>query len=663
MNTVITRVLAANRGEIARRIFRTCRGAGIGCVAVFSDPDAGAPHVTEADAAVRLPGSSPADTYLNGPALVAAALAAGADAVHPGYGFLSEDAGFARAVQAAGLTWVGPSAEAIEAMGSKITSKKLATGAGVPVLPELSPGAIPAYPVLVKASAGGGGRGMRVVRGPDELQAALESARREAQSAFGDGTVFCEPLLAGARHVEVQVVADAHGSVWALTERDCSVQRRYQKVIEETPSPAVGPRLREQLLAAAEAVTRAVGYLGAGTAEFLVADDGRFFFLEFNTRLQVEHPVTECVHGIDLVALQLDIARGIPLPPGPPVPGGHAIEARLYAEDPADAYRPASGTVHELRIPDVGTRFGPPPGGVAQGLRLDSGVEAGSEVSQHYDPMLAKLIAWAPTRETAARKLASALDRARIHGPATNRDLLASVLRDPVFLAGAADTSLLERYDLTGLVPDEQACRLSAVAAALAGAAANRSAARAAGGLPSGWRNVVSQPQRTAFDGARGRMEVAYRWHRDGVTATPDDSAGPDQPDIIDVAADHAVLEVSGVRYRFDVARAGGVAWVDSPFGHVCLSPVPRLPEPAAVSEPGSLVAPMPGNVVRIGAERGERVRSGRPIVVLEAMKMEHQIAAPADGLVTDVRVAVGDQVQAGDVLAIVDAERVAEGS
>jgi propionyl-CoA carboxylase alpha chain len=654
--TVISRVLAANRGEIARRIFRTCRGAGIGCVAVFSDPDAGAPHVADADAAVRLPGASPADTYLNGPALVAAALAAGADAVHPGYGFLSEDAGFARAVQAAGLTWIGPSPDAIEAMGSKITSKKLAAGAGVPVLPELSPTAIPGYPVLVKASAGGGGRGMRVVRGPGELQAALESARREAQSAFGDGTVFCEPLLAGARHVEVQVVADAHGTVWALTERDCSVQRRYQKVIEETPSPAVGPRLRERLLAAAEAVTRAVGYLGAGTAEFLLADDGQFFFLEFNTRLQVEHPVTECVHGVDLVALQLDIARGIPLPPGPPAAGGHAIEARLYAEDPADGYRPVSGTVHALGVPDVCARFGPAPGGVAQGLRLDSGVEAGTEVSPHYDPMLAKLIAWAPERETSARLLASALDRARIHGPATNRDLLASVLRHPVFLAGQADTSLLDGYDLTGLVPGELACRLSAVAAALAAAVANRSSARAARGLPSGWRNVASQPQRTAFDGPRGRIEVAYRWHREGVSAAPDGE--PEETDVIGVAADHALLEVSGVRYRFDVARADGVVWVDSSFGHAVLTPVPRLPVPAAVSEPGSLVAPMPGNVVRIGAERGERVRSGRPIVVLEAMKMEHQIAAPADGLVAEVRVSVGDQVQAGDVLAIVDAEQ-----
>ncbi len=394
--TGITRVLVANRGEIARRIFRACRGAGIGCVAVFSDPDAGSPHAAEADAAVRLPGSSAAGTYLNGPALVAVALAAGADAVHPGYGFLSEDPGFARAVQAAGLTWVGPPADVIEAMGSKITSKKLAAGAGVPVLPELAPGAITGYPVLVKASAGGGGRGMRVVRGPGELQAALASARREAEAAFGDGTVFCEPLLAGARHVEVQVLADSRGTIWALTERDCSVQRRYQKVIEETPSPVVDPPLRARLQAAAEAVTAAAGYLGAGTAEFLVTADGRFYFLEFNTRLQVEHPVTECLHGLDLVALQLEIAQGAALPPGPPPPAGHAIEARLYAEDPADGYRPATGLVHGWHIPDVDTRFAPPGGGAARGLRLDSGIEPGSEISPYYDPMLAKLISWAP---------------------------------------------------------------------------------------------------------------------------------------------------------------------------------------------------------------------------------------------------------------------------
>jgi propionyl-CoA carboxylase alpha chain len=663
MSTVITSVLAANRGEIARRIFRTCRAAGIGCVAVFSDPDAGAPHAAEADAAVRLPGTSPAGTYLNGPAIVAAALAAGADAVHPGYGFLSEDAGFARAVEAAGLTWVGPPADAIEAMGSKITSKKLAAEAGVPVLPELAPGEITEYPVLVKASAGGGGRGMRVVRRAGDLQAALESARREAEAAFGDGTVFCEPLLAGARHVEVQVLADARGTIWALTERDCSVQRRYQKVIEETPSPAVGPPLRARLQAAAEAVTAAVGYRNAGTAEFLVTGDGEFFFLEFNTRLQVEHPVTECVHGLDLVALQLDIAQGAALPPRPPAPSGHAIEARLYAEDPADGYRPATGPVHALDVPGADTRFGPPAAGAARGLRLDAGVTAGSEVSPHYDAMLAKLIAWAPGRPAAARLLASALDRARIHGPATNRRLLASVLRHPAFADGRADTSLLDGYDLAGLVPGEAACRVSATAAALAGAAANRAAARGAAGLPAGWRNVASGPQRASYDGPRGRVEVAYQWRRDGVAVVPGPDAGPAAADgaggvtVVAVAPDRALLEIRGVRYRFDVARYGDVFWVDSHFGSVALTPVPRLPEPVAAAEAGSLVAPMPGIVARVEAAAGRRVRAGQPVLVLEAMKMEHQIAAPADGLVTEVLVARGDQVEAGDVLATVTRE------
>jgi propionyl-CoA carboxylase alpha chain len=647
-NPVITRVLAANRGEIARRIFRSCRRSGIGCVAVFSEPDAGAPHVAEADAAVRLSGSSPADTYLNAPALVEAALSAGADAVHPGYGFLSEDAGFARAVQAAGLTWIGPGPDAIEVMGSKITSKKLAAEAGVPVLPELAPEAITGYPVLVKASAGGGGRGMRVVRSAAELPAALESARREAHSAFGDGTLFCEPLLTGARHVEVQVLADAHGTVWTLAERDCSVQRRYQKVIEETPSPAVTEPLRARLLAAASAVTRAVGYLGAGTAEFLVSD-GQFYFLEFNTRLQVEHPVTECVHGIDLVALQLGIAGGLALPPDPPPRAGHAVEARLYAEDPADGYRPSSGLLHALDVPDVDTRFGPA-AGTGQGLRLDSGVEAGSEITPHYDPMLAKLIAWAPARDTATRLLASALDRARIHGPATNRGLLVSVLRHPAFTDGRADTSLLDGYDLAGLVPSEEACMLAATAAAVAGAAANRAAARAAAGLPGGWRNVASQPQHAAFDGPRGRVEVAYRWRRDGSLAVP----GRDDVAVAKAAPGHAVLDVAGVRYRFDVSRADDVVWVDSAHGSVALTLLPRLPEPVAAREPGSLVAPMPGSVVRVEAAAGQRVSAGQPVLVLEAMKMEHQIVAPADGLLAEVLVGPGDQVQAGDVLATV---------
>jgi propionyl-CoA carboxylase alpha chain len=689
---MISRLLVANRGEIARRVFRTCRQAGIGCVAVCSDPDSAAPHVAEADLAVALPGASPAQTYLNGDAIIAAAIAAGADAIHPGYGFLSEDAGFARSVRSAGLTWIGPPPEAIEAMGSKIISKKLAERAGLPVLPELDPGALTEFPALVKASAGGGGRGMRVVRTAAELPSALAAAQREARAAFGDGTVFCEPLLAGARHVEVQVLADSRGSVWALTERDCSLQRRYQKVIEETPSPAVSPPLRERLLAAAEAITRAVGYLGAGTAEFLVAGDGRFFFLEFNTRLQVEHPVTECIHDIDLVALQLDIACGGALPQAPAATG-HAIEARLYAEDPADGYRPASGTVHAFAIPDVDARFTVPAGRRSPGLRLDSGIEAGTEVSPYYDAMLAKLIAWAPSRDAAARRLAATLALARIHGPATNRDLLVSLLRQPAFLAGEADTSFLDGYEVAGLAPGEQACRLSALAAALAAAAANRSAARTVSAGLGGWRNVVSQPQRTSYDSAGGRIGIAYRWTRDGIEAvpTPDGSAGgpalpdgsaggsglpdgsaggpalpdgsaggPGLPVVVAFGPEQVTLDVSGVRHRFDVARAGDAVWVDSAFGMVRLTPVQRLPEPVPQREPGSLIAPMPGSVVRVEAAPGDTVTAGQSVLVLEAMKMEHLIVAPVGGLIAELCVTPGDQVAAGDVLAVVSASQQA---
>ncbi len=417
---MISRLLVANRGEIARRVFRTCRDLGIETVAVFSDPDAGLPHAAEADRAVRLPGASPAETYLDQKAILDAARASGADAIHPGYGFLSENAGFAEPVTGAGLTWVGPPPAAIAAMGLKIDAKRLMRAAGVPVLPDLDPDAIEEFPVLVKASAGGGGRGMRVVREAGELEEAIASARREAESAFGDPAVFCEPLLTGARHIEVQVLADTHGTVWTLGERECSIQRRHQKVIEEAPSPAVDAELRRRLCEAASAAARAIGYTGAGTVEFMLAPDGGFFFLEVNTRLQVEHPVTECVYGVDLVAAQIEVAEGAALR-DPPRPSGHAIEARLYAEDPAEDYRPHSGTLHAFAVPGVDAEFRVPG---AYGLRLDAGVTAGSVVSTHYDPMLAKVIAYAPTRSAAARRLATALAGARLHGPVTNRDQL-----------------------------------------------------------------------------------------------------------------------------------------------------------------------------------------------------------------------------------------------
>ncbi|MGI5228273.1 acetyl/propionyl/methylcrotonyl-CoA carboxylase subunit alpha [Actinoallomurus sp. CA-142502] len=645
---MISRLLVANRGEIARRVFRTCRDLGIETVAVFSDPDAALPHATEADRAVRLPGASPAETYLDQKAILDAARAAGADAVHPGYGFLSENAAFAEAVLAAGLTWVGPPPKAIAAMGLKTEAKRLMREAGVPVLPDLDPGAVSDFPVLIKASAGGGGRGMRVVRDAAELAGALESARREAESAFGDPAVFCEPLLTGARHIEVQVLADTHGTVWTLGERECSIQRRHQKVIEEAPSPAIDTALRQRLCEAAAAAARAIGYEGAGTVEFMLAPDGGFFFLEVNTRLQVEHPVTECVYGVDLVALQIEVAEGTALK-DPPRPSGHAIEARLYAEDPAEGYRPHSGALHTFAVPGVDAEFRVPG---AYGLRLDSGVVSGSVISTHYDPMLAKVIAYAPTRVAAARRLAAALAGTRVHGPVTNRDQLVAALWHEAFLAGATDTGFLDRHDTTGRRADAGTVRLSALAAALAQAAANRSEATVLGGLPSGWRNVPSQPQRVAFDESGTVHEVAYRLTRAGLVAE-----GHEDVSLVSASPDAVVLTAGGVRLRFTVARHGHGVYVDSVLGAVTFTRVERLPDPAEQVAPGTLLAPMPGSVIRVAVSEGDTVERGQPMLWLEAMKMEHQILAPAGGVVTALHAEVGAQVETGAVLAVVTEE------
>ena len=647
----IRRLLVANRGEIARRVFRTCRELGIGTVAVFSDADADAPHAVEADLAVRLPGSAAADTYLRSDLVVDAAVRAGADAVHPGYGFLSENADFARAVLDAGLTWVGPPPDAIESMGSKIAAKKLMADAGVPVLPELAEQDVTVddLPVLVKASAGGGGRGMRIVASLPELPAAIEAASAEAASAFGDPTVFCEPYLEAGRHIEVQVLADSRGTVWALGERECSIQRRHQKVLEEAPSPLVDGPMRARLCEAAVAAATAIGYLGAGTVEFLADPDpahrGRFYFLGMNTRLQVEHPVTEALTGVDLVRLQLAVAEGTVLPAQPPPPAGHAIEVRLYAEDPAHGWRPQTGTVHRFAVPAHG-----------DGLRVDSGVVDGSVVSRHYDPLLAKVIALAPTRADAARRLATALCAARIHGVTTNRDLLVRVLRHPAFLAGDTDTAFLDRHGLDELarpLADDRAVHLSALAAALADAERNRATASVQRGLPSGWRNVPSQPQRKSYVAGRGRtIEVGYRFTRGGVRVE-----GFDGVRLVSSTADGAVVEVDGVRHAFDVAAYGeDLVCVDSPLGPVSLRPVPRFPEPGAQLAAGSLLAPMPGAIAAVHVAVGDSVEAGQVIVELEAMKMRHSVAAPSDGVVRTLSARVGAQVEAGSVLAVVTA-------
>ena len=611
---MITSVLVANRGEIACRVFRTCGELGIRTVAVYSDADANALHVRVADAAVRLPGAAPSDTYLRGDLIVKAALASGADAVHPGYGFLSENADFARAVLDAGLVWIGPPPEAIEAMASKTRAKELM---GLAPLGEVTDTDLP---VLVKAAAGGGGRGMRVVRRLQELPAALESARTEAASAFGDGEVFVEPYVENGRHVEVQILADTHGTVWALGTRDCSLQRRHQKVIEEAPAPDLTPELTDSLHEMAVRAARAVHYVGAGTVEFLVAGD-KAHFLEMNTRLQVEHPVTEAVFGLDLVAEQLRVAEGHPLPDGPPHARGHAIEARLYAEDPARDWAPQTGTLHRFAVPD--------------GVRLDTGFTDGDDIGVHYDPMLAKLITHAPTRAEAIRKLAGALERATIHGPVTNRGLLVRSLRHEEFTSARMDTGFYGRHlpTLTAPTPDPHA----PLAAALAGAHGRSRF--------GGWRNVPSQPQTKRYALAGEEVEVRYRHTRAG-------GLEADGVRVVHADARLVVLEADGVRRNFEVARYGDEIHVNA----TRLTALPRFPAPTAQHAPGSLLAPMPGTVVRVaeGLVVGAAVRAGEPLLWLEAMKMEHKVAAPVAGTLSALCAVPGQQVTVGSLLAVV---------
>ncbi|MCG7526270.1 ATP-grasp domain-containing protein [Streptomyces sp. OfavH-34-F] len=646
---MITSLLVANRGEIACRIFRTCRALGIATVAVYSDADAGALHVREADTAVRLPGAAPADTYLRGDLVVAAARAAGADAVHPGYGFLSENAGFAAAVQDAGLRWIGPPVQAIELMASKTRAKKLMAAAGVPLLAPVDPAAATAgdLPLLLKAAAGGGGRGMRIVRELDALPGELTAASAEALSAFGDGEVFAEPYVERGRHIEVQVMADAHGTVWALGTRDCSLQRRHQKVIEEAPAPGLTDELRARLRDAAVAAARAVDYRGAGTVEFLVTADGRPYFLEMNTRLQVEHPVTEEVYGLDLVALQLRIAEGAPLPAAtPPPPSGHAVEARLYAEDPARDWQPQTGALLSLAVPEE------------PGLRLDTGYTGGDTIGVHYDPMLAKVIAHAGTRAEAVRLLARALERARIHGPVTNRDLLVRSLRHPDFADARPDTGFYDRNlpELTAPV-DAVAVRLAATAAAVGQAARNATDTTAGGFARFGaWRNLPSQPQvrryRAEPDGTE--HEIAYRRTRDGLSVEA--AGGVEDVRVVAAGRARVTLEHGGVTRHYDVLARDGRVHVDTARGAYTFTALPRFTDPADRTEPGSLLAPMPGTVVRLadGLAEGAAVAAGQPLIWLEAMKMEHRILAPASGTLTALHAVPGRQVEVGALLAVV---------
>lgn len=652
----IERVLIANRGEVVERIVRTCRRMGIATVAVYSDADHDARFVELADAAVRLGGLMAADSYLAQERVIAAALRSGADAIHPGYGFLAENSEFARRCGDAGLIFIGPEADTIATMGDKVAAKGVVSAAGVRLLPtvELEPGQVGApevqslgFPVIVKATAGGGGKGMHVVNDPDGLGAAVQRAQRESVSAFGDGRVFLEPYLTSVRHIEVQVFGDTHGTIAVLHERECSLQRRHQKVVEEAPSPAVSPELRLDLGDAAARVAQAVSYTGAGTVEFLLTQDGAFYFLEMNTRLQVEHAVTEQVTGLDLVELQIRIAQGEPLPPeacDPPMRGS-AIEVRLYAEDPSKAFAPSAGELERFEL-------------ATNGLRVESGVRTGDVVTPYYDPMLAKLIAHAPTREEGALRLASRLAESQIYGIETNRDLLVRLLRSPRFLENNLDTGFLD-----GPAAEELAVPLAvpqleaehAIAAALAGQAARRAAAPELAGLPSGWRNNRSIPQRERFEGRAGPWTVSYAITRDGVHA---EAAGRD----LTVAAEEVPhcdprrvdLVIDGVRHRFSIHRRPGRAWVTGHGAASAFELVPRYPASEREYR-GTLSAPMPGVVLSVHVTVGEQVAQGDVLATLEAMKMEIEIVAPEDGLVAELSVTVGELVEAGRLLAVIE--------
>jgi 3-methylcrotonyl-CoA carboxylase alpha subunit len=649
---VFDSILIANRGEIACRVIRTARRLGIRTIAVYSDADADALHVGSADLAICI-GPAPArDSYLNIPAIIAAARRSGARAIHPGYGFLSENADFAAACSAAGIVFVGPPEAAIRAMGSKIEAKRLMARSGVPIVPgyqdddqrmETLQAAADkiGYPVLIKASAGGGGKGMRVVESAAAFVPALEAARREAKAAFGDEQVLLERYLSRPRHIEMQVFADSHGNCIHLNERDCSVQRRHQKIIEEAPAPGMTAQRRKAMGAAAVKAAKAVGYQGAGTVEFIV-EDGEFYFMEMNTRLQVEHPVTETITGLDLVEWQIRIAAGEKLPLAQPqVPlNGHAIEARLYAEDPEREFLPSTGRLVRLRWPLI------------KAIRIDTGVREGDEVGIHYDPMLAKLIAHGPDRETAIRLLGHALGECQIAGVTTNIGLLQAVLAQPDFVAGTVHTGFIAEHAAALLAPSHagDVAKLAAVAAVawLLRRPTGPGAPNAQGPWDArdGWQpnltaraslqfanhgEVVAVELQRAAEGWHAaigsqRYRVSARW-------TDDDS----------VAA-----EVDGEPLRIGLVHRGERLFVMHAGGAVSLEFHDAARSADRERQDGGLVSPMPGQVLQVLVAPGGTVRRGQPLVIVEAMKMEHTILAPADGVVEAVFFSAGERVNEG---------------
>ena len=650
--TVFRKILIANRGEIALRVMRTCRAMGISTVAVYSDADPHAPHVRFADEAIHL-GAAPAkESYLNAEKVIEAARRTGADAIHPGYGFLSENAEFAEACAAAGIAFIGPQPEAIRKMGLKSPARKLAAAAGCPVVPgydgedqsdEMLCAEIlkTGFPVLIKASAGGGGKGMRVVRSEAEIAEAIEGARREAEKAFGNGALLLEKFIERARHVEIQILGDQHGKLVHLFERDCSLQRRHQKVIEESPSPAVSAELRAKMGEAAINVGQAIGYTNAGTVEFILTPENEFYFIEVNTRLQVEHPVTEAITGMDLVKLQIEIAEGkrLPFSQNELKTRGHAIEARLYAEDPANDFLPATGKLHDWRLPDT-----------VEGLRVDAGIEAQSEVGIYYDPMLAKLIAHADDRATAIRKLSYALRQLSVQGVTTNRDFLIRQIEHPDFARGEAHTGFIAEHldELVGGT-NEQLDRASAIAVALFLQQTSQTADSLLSQIPPSYRN---NPYRAPSIKLKvGEQETEVSWQFAGgkfeVTATGASCTA----EVLACEPGSIRLAIDDVQREFRITEVGHVLYVHSSLGSCTIVRLARHPVPKSATEQGAASSPMPGVVLKILVSEGQQVSAGDALLVLEAMKMEQTIRAASDGVVESIKVQTGQVVSPGDVL------------
>jgi propionyl-CoA carboxylase alpha chain len=657
------RLLIANRGEIACRIARTAHRMGISTVGVYSEPDRNALHVDSVDLAVALGGATPADSYLRGDLMVEAALGTGATAIHPGYGFLAENAGFAQAVIDAGLAWIGPTPDQIRLLGDKVTAKRAAIEAGVPTtaIVEVAPGAIPdglTMPVLVKAAAGGGGRGMRVVRSQGELAEAVEAASREARSAFGDGTVFIEPFIERGRHVEVQILGDVHGNIVHLGDRECSIQRRNQKIVEEAPSPGISDPVRVRLHDGALALARHVGYVGAGTVEFMVGAscDGEpvITFLEVNTRLQVEHPVTEAITGIDLVEMQIGVAGGqaLPFTQDDITFAGHAIEVRLVAEDPAAGWLPSTGVLSEFDVGD--------------GVRVDSGVRAGSVVSSDYDSLLAKVIAHHADRGVAALQIARALRTARISGVRTNSNTLVAIMDEPDFRARNTTTSYLDEHP--GVLADRGPTGDDLLALLLGAVFADewhhRTSDPVTGFAPSGWRNVRTRGQRREWmlddephrieyviDGSSAEVRVGAWPEPTADGSLADDGRRVAEVRLLDRGDTHQTIELDGRRHVVDVGFGGDTVRTSSRAGSIVWTRPPRFDDHEADEAGSGPVCPLPGTVIAVHVEAGDTVIDGQLLMVVEAMKMEHKITAHGDHVVATVRFAVGDRVDTGDLL------------